>query len=156
MRMSHFIVRDAILPALTATTKAGVIEELVQALHAAGQFQPAARADIVAAVLRREQLGSTGIGRGIAIPHSRHASITQLVGTIGLSKAAGKVPFDSIDGEPVDVVVLLISPQDQPGPHLRALESVVQAMKDDGFVAALRGCQTREQVWELIAGTHPA
>jgi PTS system fructose-specific IIA component/PTS system nitrogen regulatory IIA component len=156
MRMSHFIVRDAILPALTATTKAGVIEEMVQALHAAGQFPPAARADIVAAVLRREQLGSTGIGRGIAIPHSRHGSIGQLVGTIGLSKADGKVPFDSIDGEPVDVVVLLISPQDQPGPHLRALESVVQAMKDDGFVAALRACQTREQVWDLISGARPA
>lgn len=155
MRMSHFVVRDAIIPALAATTKEGVIREMVQSLHAAGQFLNSDLDDIVKAVLRREQLGSTGIGRGIAIPHSRHPSVGQLVGTIGLAKS-GAVPFESIDGESVDIFVLLISPQDRPGDHLRALENVVQAMRDDGFVRALRACQTRDQIWELIQGTRPA
>jgi PTS system fructose-specific IIA component/PTS system nitrogen regulatory IIA component len=152
MRMSHFVVRDAIVPALAANSRDEVIRELVQALHAAGQFPNTGTDDIVRAVLRREQLGSTGIGRGIAIPHSRHAAVTHLVGTIGLSKAEGRVPFDAIDGEPVDIVVLLISPQDKPGDHLRALENVVQTMRDDEFVRALRACQTRDEVWALISG----
>ena len=94
MRMSHFVVRDAIIPALASTNRDEVIREMVQALHAAGQFLNTDPEDIVRAVLRREQLGSTGIGRGIAIPHSRHAAVAQLVGTIGLSKAEGRIPFD--------------------------------------------------------------
>ena len=153
MRMSHFVVRDAILPAMTAATRDDAIRELVQSLHAAGQFLNTDLDDIVRAVLRREQLGSTGIGRGIAIPHSRHSSVSQLVGTIGLSKAG--VPFDSIDGEAVHVIVLLISPQDRPGDHL-ALENVVQTLRDDEFVKALRACETRDQVWDLIQGARGA
>jgi mannitol/fructose-specific phosphotransferase system IIA component (Ntr-type) len=154
MRMSHFVVRDAILPALAASTRDEAIRELVGSLHAAGQFHNTDLDDIVRAVLRREQLGSTGIGRGIAIPHSRHASVSQLVGTIGLSKPG--IPFDSIDGEPVNVVVLLISPQDRPGDHLRALENVVQTLRDEEFVKGLRGCETRDQVWDLIQGARAA
>jgi nitrogen PTS system EIIA component len=154
MRMSHFVVRDAILPALTATTKEGVIREMVQALHAAGQFPNTDLEDVVKAVLRREELGSTGIGRNIAIPHSRHPSVGQLVGTLALSKAG--VDFKSIDGEAVHVFVLLISPQDRPGDHLRALENVVQAMRDDNFVKTLRACETRDQIWDLINGTKPS
>ena len=153
MRMSHFVVRDAIVPALTQTTREGMIRELIQSLHAAGQFLNTDTEDVVRAVLRREQLGSTGIGRGIAIPHSRHGSVHQIVGTIGLSGAG--VPFDAIDGEPVHVVVLLISPQDKPGDHLRALENVVQTMRDDEFVTALRACKTKDEVWALIAGARP-
>jgi PTS system fructose-specific IIA component/PTS system nitrogen regulatory IIA component len=154
MRMSHFVVRDAILPSLQATTKEGAIREMVQALHDAGQFPNTDLDDIVKAVLRREQLGSTGIGRGIAIPHSRHSSVNQLVGTIAISKQG--IPFDSIDSEPAHVLVLLISPQDRPGDHLRALENVVQTMRDDEFVKALRGAETKDQIWNLIDGARPA
>ena len=150
MRMSHFIVKDAIRPALTATAREGVIREMVQGLHAAGQFLNTDLEDVVKAVLRREQLGSTGIGRGIAIPHSRHPAVGQLVGTIGLAPAG--VPFDAVDGELVTVFVLLISPQDQPGNHLRALENVVQTFRDDTFLAALRHCRTKDEVWAMIDG----
>lgn len=154
MRMSHFVVRDAILPGLAADNREAAVREMVAALRAAGQFPGADAEDVVRAVLRREQLGSTGIGRNIAIPHSRHASVGQLVGTVALSKNG--VPFDSIDGEPVHVFVMLISPQDRPGDHLRALENVVQALRDDAFVQALRACETADQVWELISGSRPA
>ncbi len=151
MRMSNFVVRDAILPDLAATTRDDAIREMVQSLHTAGQFLNTDLDDIVRAVIRRECLGSTGIGRGIAIPHSRHASVGQLVGTLAISRNG--LPFDSIDGEPVHVLVLLISPQDRPGDHLRALENVVQTMRDDGFVKALRAATTREEIWELLNGT---
>lgn len=149
MRMSHFIIRDAMVPALEATTREAVIRELVEALHTAGQFSTANVDDIVKAVLRREQLGSTGIGRNIAIPHSRHAAVSQLIGTLGISRQG--IAFDSIDGEPVHVFVLLISPQDRPGDHLRALENVVQTMRDESLVKALRQCTTREEMWSLIS-----
>lgn len=151
MRMSNFVVRDAILPELAATTRDEAIREMVKSLHVAGQFLNTDLDDIVKAVIRRECLGSTGIGRGIAIPHSRHASVGQLVGTLALSR--GGLPFDSIDGEPVHILVLLISPQDRPGDHLRALENVVQTMRDDGFVKALKAATTRDEIWELLNGT---
>ena len=150
MRMPHFVVRDACNPNLLGATREGVVRELVQGLHAAGALADADREDIVRAVLRREQLGSTGIGRGIAIPHSRHAGVAHLVGAVGLSKAPGKVPFDSIDGDPVDIFVLLISPQDRPGDHLRALENVSRCLRDDNFVRALRTATTPQQIWDAI------
>lgn len=151
MRMAHFVVRDAIRPAVEATTRDAVIRELVESLHAAGQLPNTDIDDVVKAILRREQLGTTGIGRNIAIPHSRHAAVGQLVGTVGISK--GGVPFESIDGEPVYVVVLLISPPDRPGDHLRALENVVHTMKDESLVAGLRAAETKDQVWALLTGT---
>src|SRR6516165_64277 len=110
MRMSDFVVRDAIIPELPATNKEGVIREMVEALRAAGQFKGADLEDVIRAILKREQLGSTGIGRGVAIPHTKHGSVDRLVGTVAVSPTG--VPFDSLDGKPVFVFVLLISPQD--------------------------------------------
>jgi len=146
--MSDFVVRDAIVPGLTAANKEGVIREMVEALRAAGQFKGGDPEDIVRAVLRRELLGSTGIGRAVAIPHTKHASVEKLVGTVALSKNG--IGFDSLDGEPVHVFVLLISPQDRPGDHLRALENVSRALRDDGFVKALRQATTRDEIWKLL------
>jgi nitrogen PTS system EIIA component len=153
MRMSNFIVRDSIIPALTASTKEAVIREMVTSLHTAGYFRDSDVEEITKAVLRREQLGSTGIGRHIAIPHSKHASVDHLIGTLALSPAG--VPFDSIDGEPVYVFVLLVSPQDRPGDHLRALENVVRTMKDEAFVKNLRQATTRADIWRLLDDAQP-
>lgn len=153
MRMSNFVIREAIIPALTANTKEAVIREMVQSLHKAGYFRESEVEDIVKSVLRREQLGSTGIGRHIAIPHSKHAGADRLIGTLALSPEG--VPFDSIDGEPVYIFVMLISPQDRPGDHLRALENVVRTMRDDTFVKNLRQATTREAIWQLIDEAQP-
>ncbi len=148
MRMSDFVVRDAILPDLTATTKEAVIREMVESLRTAGQFRNTDTEDIVRFIIRRELLGSTGIGRGVAIPHTKHVSVDRLVGTIALSQRG--VNFDSLDGEPVHVFVLLISPQDRPGDHLRALENVSRCLRDDNFVRALRQAPSREAIWALL------
>src|SRR5437868_2592253 len=148
MGMSNFVVREAILPELAATTKEAVIREMVESLRSAGYFKGGDTDDIVKAVLKRELLGSTGIGRGVAIPHTKHNSVERLVGTVALSRAG--VGFDSLDGEPVHVFVLLISPQDRPGDHLRALENVSRSLRDDDFVRALRQATTREEIWRLL------
>lgn len=160
MRLCNFIARDAIIPSLSApatgdvrAVKEAVVREMVGALHAAGHFRATDVDEIVKAVLRREDLGTTGIGRHIAIPHSRHAAVDRLIGTVALSR--GGLTFDSLDGEPVYVFVLLVSPQDRPGDHLRALEAVVRTMRNDDFVRQLRGCQTREDIWALLEGAAP-
>ena len=155
MRLSEFVVREAILPQLDAATKEGVIRELVASLRAAGQFPSADPDDIVRAILKRELLGSTGIGRGVAIPHTKHNGVERLAGTVAVSPTG--VPFESLDGEPVYVFVLLISPQDRPGDHLRALENVSRCLRDDNFVRALRSAETREAIWALLegGGNHP-
>lgn len=151
MRVSNFVVREAIVPALTANTKEGVIREMVKSLHGAGYFREGELEDIVKAVMRREQLGTTGIGKHIAIPHSRHPAVDRLIGTLALSQPG--VAFDSLDGEPVHVFVLLVSPQDRPGEHLRALETVVRSMRDDNFVRSLRDAKTKDEIWALLDGS---
>ncbi len=150
MRMSSFIVRDAIVPRLRETSKESVLRELVASLVTAGQIREEEIAEIVSGVMRREALGSTGIGRHIAIPHSKHVGVNQLIGTLGISPIG--IPFESIDGEPVHVLVLLISPPNKPGEHLRALECVVRPMKDDKFVDQLRSAKTGDELWALIDG----
>jgi PTS system fructose-specific IIA component/PTS system nitrogen regulatory IIA component len=149
--MKSFLVRDALVPMLAAATKEGAIRELVGALQQAGYFQPKEVDPVVAEILRREGLGSTGIGRGVAIPHSRHEGLPKLIGTVGLSKAG--IPFDSIDGQDVRMVFLLVSRPDQPGPHLHALETIVRVTESDDFINKLLGCTTREQMWDLISST---
>ena len=162
MRLNNFLVRDAIIPALSVTgqnvdardpaavtrVKESVIREMVTGLSKAGYFRGADLEDIVKAVLRREQLGTTGIGRHIAIPHSRHGSVDRLIGSIAI--APDGLPFDSLDGEPVYVFILLVSPQDRPGDHLRALEAVVRAMRNEEFVKQLRSCKTQDEIWMLL------
>jgi PTS system nitrogen regulatory IIA component len=149
--MKTFLVRDALVPALAATTKEGAIRELVGSLQQAGYFQPKEVEPVVAEILRREGLGSTGIGRGVAIPHSRYEGLPKLIGTVGLSRAG--IPFDSIDGQDVRMVFLLVSRPDQPGPHLHALETIVRVTESDEFINKLLGCTTREQMWDLISST---
>jgi len=148
MRMSDFVVREAIIPELPATNKEGVSRAMVEGLRAAGQFRGADVEDIIRAILKREFLGSTGIGRGVAIPHTKHNSVERLIGTVALSNKG--IAFDSLDGEPVHVFVLLISPQDRPGDHLRALENVSRSLRDDNFVRALRAATTREEIIALL------
>jgi nitrogen PTS system EIIA component len=148
MRMSDFVVREAIIPELSANTKEGVIREMVEALRSAGYFKAGEPEDIVKAILKRELLGSTGIGRGVAIPHTKHNSVERLIGTVALSRAG--IGFESLDGEPVHVFVLLISPQDRPGDHLRALENVSRCLRDDSFVRSLRHAANRDQIWDLL------
>lgn len=149
--MKNFLIRDAIVPVLQATTKEGAIRELVATLQAAGYFRATEVDAVVKEILRREGLGSTGIGRGVAIPHSRFEGLPRLIGTLGLSKAG--IPFDSIDGQDVHMVFLLVSRPDQPGPHLHALETIVRVSEDDAFISQLLACESREAIWNLIEGT---
>lgn len=84
--------------------------------------------NIARAILKRESLGSTGIGRGLAIPHVTHPGVKKVTATI--VNVSPAVDFDSLDGEAVQGVVLIISPVDRPGDHLRALEHITRRLRD--------------------------
>ena len=102
----------------------------------AGKVEADECESIVKAILKREELGSTGIGRGVAVPHTKHPSVDRLVGTVAVS-AAG-VDFASLDGEAVHLFFLLISPPDRTGDHLRALEELPRQLRDDTFCRFLK------------------
>ena len=112
MKFSDFVTKSSIQAELSATDKEGVVRELVAGLVESGALEADQQDAIVAKVLEREELGSTGIGRGIAVPHTKHPSVSNPVGTVGLSKAG--VDFKSLDGETVQLFFMLISPPDQP------------------------------------------
>ncbi len=156
MKLSDFVVRDAIVVELKATGKEEAIREIVGSLHASGQLGEADLESVIRAILGREELGSTGIGQGVAVPHTRHPTVSRLVGTVALSKKG--VDFAALDGDPVNIFFLLISPPNQPGDHLRALENISRHLKDDRFVSFLRQAKTREQVVDVLdeadKGTH--
>lgn len=98
--------------------------------------------------MKREELGSTGIGRGIAVPHTKHPSVDQLTGTVGISQEG--VDFQSLDGEPVQLFFLLVSPPDRPGDHLRALENISRQLRDDTFCRFLKQAKSTDDVKTLL------
>jgi nitrogen PTS system EIIA component len=148
MKLSDFVVREAILVDLHATGKEEAIREIVKSLRDAGQVAETDTDGVIRAILGREELGSTGIGQGVAVPHTRHPTVQRLVGTVAISRHG--VDFAALDGDPVDIFFLLISPPNQPGDHLRALENISRHLKDERFVSFLRKAQSREAVIELL------
>ena len=148
MKFADFVCQGAIRAELAADDKESVIRELVAALVEAGKVSETDKEDIVKAIIKREELGSTGIGRGVAVPHTKHPSVEKLVGTVGISHDG--VDFDSLDGEKVQLLFLLISPPDRPGDHLRALENISRQLRDDMFCKFLKQAKTCEDICQLL------
>ncbi len=148
MKFADFVSRQAIGAQLIAQDKEGAVCEMVQALLDAGELEADQFESIVKAILKREELGSTGIGRGVAVPHTKHPSVDHLVGTVAISSEG--VDFDSLDGEIVQLFFLLISPLDRPGDHLRALENISRQLRDDTFCRFLKQSKTAEDILQLL------
>lgn len=148
MKFADFVSTEAIRAKLNTENKEGVIREMAQALADAGKIAPGELEGIVKAILKREELGSTGIGRGVAVPHTKHASVNRLVGTVAVSPDG--VDFDSLDGEKVQLFFLLISPPDRPGDHLRALENISRQLRNDTFCRFLKQAKSAEEIKQLL------
>lgn len=149
MKFADFVRFDAVTAELNADTKEDVIRELVGSLARAGAIQPTEAEAIIASILMREELGSTGIGRGAAVPHTKHASVDRPVGTVGVS--VGGVDFNSLDGEKVHLFFLVISPPDRPGDHLRALENISRhVVYDPMFRRFLTQARTAAEIKHLL------
>lgn len=148
MKLSEFVVEEAIVPNLTVGTKEQAIRSLVASLKNARRISPEDEENIVTAIMTREELGSTGIGRGVAVPHTKHPSVKSLIATIGLCREG--LDFSSLDGEDVHIIFLLVSPPDRPGDHLRGLETITRHLKRDDFCKFLRQSNTSQDVMELL------
>ena len=144
MKLMDFVVSSAIVPDLKVTSKEDAIRGLVGALRAAGVVAADSEDGIVAAILKREELGSTGIGNGVAVPHTKHASVGKLVAAVALVKDG--VDFQSLDGKRVHIMFLLVSPPDRPGDHLRGLENISRHLRNQDFCNFLKQATTKEDV----------
>ncbi|TWU29506.1 PTS sugar transporter subunit IIA [Bythopirellula polymerisocia] len=148
MKFVDFVSREAIRTDIEVDNKEQVIRAMANALLEAGKIAEDQHESIVEAILKREELGSTGIGRGVAVPHTKHPSVKELVGTVAVSDSG--VDFDSLDGEKVHLLFMLVSPPDRPGDHLRALENISRQLRDETFCRFLKQSKEPGDVWQLL------
>jgi mannitol/fructose-specific phosphotransferase system IIA component (Ntr-type) len=148
MKLRDFIVTDAIVPELQSADRDSTIRELVGSLSAAGALPESAVEEVVAALIKREQNGSTGFGKGVAVPHVKHAKVKKMAGTVG--RSASGVDFAALDHQPVYSVFLLLSPDNQPQQHLQAMNIVFSNLQKDTFRRFLRQSTTREAIIDLL------
>lgn len=149
MRLADIMVDQAIVPQLKATTRDEAIKELVEALAAAGAVAKKNVDEIVKAVINRETQATTGIGKGVALPHRKIDCVKKPVGTIG--RSSDGIDFGALDSKPVYSVILLLSNPDDPDEHLRAMETIFKHVQRDIFRKFLRQSETSEAIIELIA-----
>lgn len=148
MKLTDFVIREAIVPSLTSTSKADVIREIVGSLKSTGAIKPADEESVIAAILKREELGSTGIGNGVAVPHTKHPAVERLSAAVAISRSG--VDFASLDGEGVFILFLLVSPPDRPGDHLRGLENISRHLRSQDFCNFLKQSTTEADIWDLL------
>jgi PTS system fructose-specific IIA component/PTS system nitrogen regulatory IIA component len=145
---ANFVLDDAIRAEIKATDKPGVIREMVQSILDAGGIKKEDYDGIVQAITKREELGSTGLGRGIAIPHTKHPGVKRFVGCVAVSREG--IDFDSLDSESVYLFFLLVSPPNGASDHLRVLEYITRQLKNDTFCRFLKQAKTPQEILSLL------
>jgi PTS system nitrogen regulatory IIA component len=148
MKLGEFVVKEAIVADLAATTKEEAVKEIIASLTRTGNIKQEEAQSVFQAIMKREELGSTGIGNGVAVPHTKHPSVSKMVATVAVSKK--KLDFLSIDRGPVDLIFLLVSPPDRPGDHLRALQLISQHLREEMFCRFIRQSATSEAIAEIL------
>jgi nitrogen PTS system EIIA component len=148
MKLADIVVKDAIISDLQAKDRDGVIKEMVEKLVETGKLGAKEAPEIIKSIIKREKQGSTGFGKGVAVPHVKHQGSKLLVATIGRSSTG--VDFSALDRAPVYIVVLLLSPPDNPEEHLQAMETIFRHLQRDNFRKFLRQAQNVNQIVELI------
>ena len=149
MRLSDVIHAPSVIADLQSTDRNGVIRELVQSLADHGAVDPGNAEKIARAVIAREKEGSTGFGKGVAVPHVKHDCITNMTATVGCSSAG--MDFAALDRGPVYAVFLLLSPADAPEAHLAAMEKIFRYLQRENFRRFLRQADSAEAIVDLIA-----
>ncbi len=145
MDLEHLIGAGAIAPSLRASSKKQLLQELSGRVAEANGLDQRAVFD---ALMERERLGPTGMGRGVAIPHARLEGVSRMIGYFArLDKG---VDFDAADGAPVDLVFLLLAPEDAGADHLRALARVSRLLRDEGRCAKLRSTADDSAIYAIL------
>ena len=148
MKLTQIVASGAIVPSLKAQHRDDVVKELVAGLVACEAVPAALQGELITRVLDRERRGSTGFGRGVAVPHVKHPGIKKMCAAVGLSQAG--IEFNSLDKQPVYSVFLLVSPEDRPEHHLQAMEVIFKNLSKDTFRKFLRQASTLEEVQVLL------
>lgn len=147
MRLTDILSPERIRTDLVVPDKSAAIAAMVDILAETGGIRD--RDDVLRAVLDRESTRSTGIGNGLAVPHGKCRGCPGLV--MAFAKLLHPIDFESIDGKPVDLVVLLASPPDQAGPHIQALAQFSRLMLMEDFRRRIEGADSPRGVYEVIA-----
>jgi PTS system nitrogen regulatory IIA component len=145
MQLTDILSSEAILPALKATSKKQLLQELSQTAGKVSGLDPRA---IFETLLQREKLGSTGLGQGIAIPHGKFAALTEVKGVF--ARLQVPVDFESADDRPVDLVFLLMAPESAGADHLKALARISRLLRDQTLVTKLRGTQDAAGLYAIL------
>ncbi len=146
MKITDILPKESIVPDLKGRTKKQVLEELIDAML---EEKPELdRERLMAVLLERERLGSTGIGDGIAIPHGKLKDLDQLVLSFG--KSGLGVDFESMDGKPVHILFLLVAPENCTGIHLRALARIARLLKNAPVRKRLVSVNTQDEIYGVI------
>jgi mannitol/fructose-specific phosphotransferase system IIA component (Ntr-type) len=148
MKLADIIVKDAIVADLQATDRDGVIKEMVDKLVEAGKIDAKDAPEVIKAIVKREKQGSTGFGKGVAVPHVKHEASKNLIATIG--RSSNGVDFAALDRAPVYIVVLLLSSPENPEEHLQAMETIFRHLQRDNFRKFLRQAQNVSQIIDLV------
>jgi mannitol/fructose-specific phosphotransferase system IIA component (Ntr-type) len=148
MKLTQIVSKGAIVPKLPSAERDDAVARLVDALIATGAADQSLRAELISKVLERERIGSTGFGKGIAVPHVKHKSVKRLAAAIGLSQTG--IDFNALDHQPVYTVFLLLSPADKPDDHLQAMEVIFKHLSQETFRRFLRQAQTADDAWALL------
>ncbi|MGQ3673600.1 PTS IIA-like nitrogen regulatory protein PtsN [Xanthobacter sp. TB0136] len=151
MPLADILVPNAVFPMLRASSKKQLLQELAQ--HAAALMGRDSR-EIFETLLQRERLGSTGVGNGIAIPHGKLPDINRLFGMF--ARLDTPIDYDALDGEPVDLVFLLLAPEAAGADHLKALARVARLMRDPEMVEKLRATHDSALMYRLLTTTAEA
>ena len=148
MKFSEFVVFDATMADIQGADQEELLKQMLDALVAAGGLKAKDEAEALAALLRRESLGSTGIGRGIAVPHTKYGTGQRVIGMLARSRDG--VDYNAVDGEPVHVFFLVLSPEEAPALHLRALEYILLRMRRENFARFIKRARDKEELNELL------
>ena len=148
MKFADFVCFKAIIPELKARDRNGTIAELVSALDKAGELGKGNREKIIKEVIKRENEASTGMGKGVAVPHVKDPTVKDVIAAIGQTSVG--IDFSALDGQPVYSVILLISPVDDPDKHLQAMENVFKHLQQEKFRKFLWQSQSPEQIKDLL------
>lgn len=148
VKLCDFVIKEAIVPDLVSRDRNGVIRELVESLAKVGAIDQSIVEDAILEVTQREAKGSTGFGKGVAVPHGRHDGLTKMVAVIGRSTAG--VDFASLDKQPVYTFILLLSPAANKERHLAAMNVIFSNLQMDMFRKFLRQSDSQQKIWELL------
>jgi len=146
MKISELLAEDVIRVGLESEEKEEGIEEMIDVLVRAGRITD--RGAALDVILEREGKQSTGIGEGVAIPHGKSETITELTAALGISKRG--IEFDSLDGEPVQIIFLLLAEKNNPGPHIEALAQVARLFQIPGSIEDLIDAGSAGEIMDII------